>query len=506
MADSSFNIDSKLISGDDLTISEPEADSSRIILDERDCDARTVDMNAFTEGNSEVSSLEHLKTLGITGRYVIHEVIGRGGVGIIHRGRDIQLQRDVAIKVLRRDFLSRPEILLRFMNEARITSRLQHPGVIPVHEFGVTADHCPYFIMRLMAGQTLDTILKRRTSPADDLPYLLTIFCQVSQAIAYAHSQRVIHRDIKTSNIMVGNFGVVKVLDWGLAKFLGDSESSDDEGSEADRLQPGDNGDDALESEIRSLTECTMQGSVFGTPAYMPPEQARGEIDRIDERSDVFGLGGILCFILTGSPPYTGSCCKEIFEKAASADLADAFERLENCSAPADLLNLAKRCLDPDPGRRHENAAQVVADITAHLQSEQRRAERDLVRFFDLSLDMFCIAGTNGYFRRVNANFTELLGYSAEELTSRPFADFVHPDDRPTTAEVLSRISGGEPCIQFKNRYRHADGHYLWLEWNARVVLEERAIYAVARDVTERVERENGQRLSDTPCNHDALA
>ncbi len=504
MADSSFSIDSDGISGDDLTVAEPEADSSKILLDEHDCDARTIDMNAFIEGKSQDSSLENLKTLGISGRYVIHEVIGRGGVGIIHRGRDIQLQRDVAIKVLRREFVSKPEILLRFMNEARITSRLQHPGVIPVHEFGVTGDHCPYFIMRLMCGQTLDTILKRRTSAEDDLPSLLTIFCQVSQAIAYAHSQRVIHRDIKTSNIMVGNFGVVKVLDWGLAKSLGESKSTDLDFSEADRLRTGDDADDAIESEIRSLAECTMQGTVFGTPAYMPPEQARGEIDRIDERSDVFGLGGILCFILTGSPPYTGAHWREIFEKAASADLAHAFERLENCSAPADLLNLAKRCLDPNPEGRHESGAQVVAAITAHLQSEQRRAERDLVRFFNLSLDMFCIAGTNGYFRRVNANFTQLLGYSAEELTSRPFADFVHPDDRQTTAEVLSRISGGEPCIQFKNRYRHAEGHYLWLEWNARVVLEERAIYAVARDVTERVARETGQRLSDTPSHHDA--
>jgi PAS domain S-box-containing protein len=128
-----------------------------------------------------------------------------------------------------------------------------------------------------------------------------------------------------------------------------------------------------------------------------------------------------------------------------------------------------------------------VNELTAYLESGQRRAEQELVRFFDLSLDLFGIAGLNGYFRRLNENFPRLLGYSADELKSRQFMDFVHPDDRETTSTEIGRLARGELTIQFLNRYRHADGHYVWLEWNARSVAEEAVIYAVARDVSERV-------------------
>ena len=128
-----------------------------------------------------------------------------------------------------------------------------------------------------------------------------------------------------------------------------------------------------------------------------------------------------------------------------------------------------------------------MAELTDYLESGQRRAEQELVRFFDLSLDLFGIAGFNGYFRRINENFPRLLGYSADELKSRQFMDFVHPDDREKTIAEIGRLARGEQAIQFLNRYRHADGHFIWLEWNARSAAEEAAIYAVARDVTERV-------------------
>ncbi len=436
------------------------------------------------------------------GRYLIGAEIGRGGVGVVHAGWDVQLQREVAIKILSEDHRDKPEIMQRFVEEARITSRLQHPGIVAIHELGLLPDNRPFFVMRIVRGETLDQILKRRDESSKDIPRLLGIFLQVCQAIAYAHSLGVIHRDLKPANIMVSPFGVVKVMDWGLAKALDEPELPDAiaaaravaELGAADAVADAGPGEHGLHR--------TQVGTVFGTPAYLPPEQARGEIGRIDKRADVFGLGSILCEILTGSPPYTGSSGREIYRQAARADSVPLFSRLNDCQVPIDLITLAKWCLSSDRDDRPRDAADVVEVLTSYLQSNQRRAEQDLVRFFDLSLDLFCIASTDGYFLVVNENFPRVLGYTAAELTSHPYTEFVHPDDRERTQAESSRISMGAPCVQFLNRYRHADGHYLWLEWNAQAIPEERAIYAVARDVTERVEQAEAHRRTERERRH----
>ena len=410
--------------------------------------------------------------------------IGRGGVGVVYEGWDVQLQRQVAVKVLRPEHLEKPEILRRFLEEARITSRLQHPGVVPIHELGNSPDERPCFVMRMVRGQTLNKILARREDTFTDLPGLLAVFLQVCQTVAYAHSQGVIHRDLKPENVMVGSFGVVKVMDWGLAKVLGETDPADAvTAARAAAELAGTSGETSDDLNLPG----TPVGTVFGTPAYLPPEQARGEIGRIDKRADVFGLGAILCEILTGKPPYTGADGHEVYHKAATAAIAEAVARVNNCTAALDLLSLTRWCLSPEPGNRPADASGVVEVIVSHLQANERRAELDLVRFFDLSMDLFCIATTDGYFVRVNENFPRVLGYTAGELTSRPFVEFVHPDDRDRTGREIVRLAGGAPCMQFTNRYRHADGHYLWLEWNAQTVPEERAVYAVARDVTQRV-------------------
>ncbi len=416
------------------------------------------------------------------GRYAVRDEIGRGGMGAVHAGWDRQLQREIAVKVLLREHVGRPEVVRRFLDEARITSRLSHPGVVAVHELGWSPDGRPYFVMKLVRGQTLAQLLNGRGDAAGDLPQFLAIFLQVCQAVAYAHSQGVIHRDLKPANIMVGAFGAVKVMDWGLAKVLGEGG-------------PDVGGDDPAATPAGVIHPAvTMAGTVFGTPAYLAPEQARGETDRIDRRADVFGLGSILCEILTGQPPYAGADGRETYRRAAAAETAAAVARLDACRAPLDPVVLAKWCLSADPRDRPPDASGVVEVMTAHFQGDRRRAERDLVQFFDLSLDLFCIAGADGYFRRVNGNFQRLLGYTDEEMTSRPFLDFVHPDDRGKTDGQTEQLAVGEPCVQFVNRYRHADGHYLWFEWSAQAVPEERATYAVARDVTDRVTLEEAHR------------
>ncbi|MDB5306716.1 MAG: Serine/threonine protein kinase [Gemmataceae bacterium] len=431
------------------------------------------------------------------GRYLVGGEIGRGGMGVVLEGWDAQLERAIAIKVLLEEHKGKPEVVRRFLEEARITSRLQHPGIVAIHELGTSPDGRPFFVMRLVRGQTLEQILGRREDASTDLPRLLNIFLQICQALAYAHSQGVIHRDLKPANVMVGGFGVVKVMDWGLAKVLGEPDlpgavaaarAAAELSTRLGRHRPAP-ADPALPG--------TMVGTVFGTPAYLPPEQARGEIDRVDKRADVFGLGSILCEILTGRPPYTGVDGREVYEKAAGADIADAVARLNACPAPLDLITLAKWCLSPAHFDRPADAGDLVEVMTAHLHTNQRRAEQDLIRFFDLSMDLFCIASPDGYFIRVNENFPRVLGYTADDLTSHPFIAFVHPDDREKTEAELARIVSGEPCLQFLNRYRHARGHYLWLEWSAQTIPEERAVYAVARDVTERVEQAEAHRRAE---------
>jgi serine/threonine-protein kinase len=226
---------------------------------------------------------------------------------------------------------------------------------------------------------------------------------------------------------------------------------------------------------------------MMGTPAYMAPEQAHGEVNGLDERTDVFGLGGILCEILTGKPPYPGPDKEAVLSKARRADLADAFRRLDACGADGDLVALAKGCLAADPNDRPGDAGKVADAVTGHLEAVLRRAERDLVRFFELSLDLFCIAGLDGYFRRVNSNFSRVLGYSEKELVSRPFLEFVHPEDQERTLGEMAKLREGLPVIRFCNRYRDVRGEYRWFEWTAKAIPEEGVIFAVARDVTERV-------------------
>jgi serine/threonine-protein kinase len=154
------------------------------------------------------------------GRYEVGEEIARGGMGTVLVARDPTLQRDLAVKVLKAELHDRPDLVRRFVEEAQITAQLPHPGIVPIHELGQDDNGLPFLAMKLVRGQTLEQLLAQRRSPGDDLPHLLDIFEQVCQAVAFAHARRVIHRELKPANVMVGRFGEVQVMDWGLAKPL----------------------------------------------------------------------------------------------------------------------------------------------------------------------------------------------------------------------------------------------------------------------------------------------
>jgi serine/threonine-protein kinase len=307
-------------------------------------------------------------------RYQLSGEIARGGMGVVLRGRDVDLGRDLAVKVLLEKYADRPEVARRFIEEAQIGGQLQHPGVVPVYDIGRFGDR-PFFTMKLVKGQTLQALLSERTDPAAERPRFLAIALQVAQTLAYAHAKGVIHRDLKPANVMVGAFGEVQVMDWGLAKVLAEGGVADEQRASRQQQEPVD------VTTIRTARSSssagggldTEAGSLLGTPAYMPPEQANGDVALLDRRADVFGLGAILCEILTGKPPYVGRSAEEVRRKAANGDLADAFARLDGCGADMELITLTQACLSPEAVDRPKDAQALAEGLTAYLDGVQQR-------------------------------------------------------------------------------------------------------------------------------------
>jgi tetratricopeptide (TPR) repeat protein len=308
------------------------------------------------------------------GRYRISGEIATGGVGSVFRAHDVDLGRDVAFKVLRDRHAGNADMIRRFLEEAQIGGQLQHPGIVSVHEMGLLAAERPYFTMKLVKGRTLASLLRERKDPAEERQRFLGIFEQICQPIAYAHARGVIHRDLKPSNVMVGAFGEVQVMDWGLAKILARGGAEDDRRATKT----------PQETVIRTLRSgegsSSLAGSVLGTPAYMPPEQARGDVDDLDECSDVFGLGAILCEVLTGDPPYRGESVEEVHRQARKGDLADAHARIEASGADEEIVGLARRCLAFEPGGRPRNGGAVAREVREYINSLDARAREERAR------------------------------------------------------------------------------------------------------------------------------
>ena len=329
----------------------------------------------------------------LPGRYEPAERVGRGGIGEVWRVRDRNLERDLAVKLLRRDRRN-PEHASRLAREALLTGRLQHPGVPPVVERGTLEDGGPFFVMKLVAGRTLRDLLKARKSPGDDLGRVLTVVRQTCDAVGYAHSLGVIHRDLKPANVMVGEHGEVQVLDWGMARLLAGSAGRLARKRAEEETFVGLAPDAAGEPEAPAdpeatkatgtalasadpLATMTRAGFGMGTPAYMPPEQARGDLDAVDARSDVFGLGGILLVALTGEAPFADDDAMSSFRRASNGDLAEARAALTRCGADGELRALCGRCLAPDPADRPADGAAVAEALRAYEDEVRQRLERE---------------------------------------------------------------------------------------------------------------------------------
>ncbi|MCZ7685204.1 MAG: serine/threonine protein kinase [Sandaracinaceae bacterium] len=308
------------------------------------------------------------------GRYTRAEELGRGGMGRVVLAVDRHLGREVAMKELlahagAADSAMSVGAAVRFLREARITGQLEHPSIVPVHELGQREDGTIYYTMKRIRGRSLAHALREGDALSDRLT-LIGHFRAACDAVAYAHSRGVVHRDLKPDNVMVGEFGETLVVDWGLAKVRGEAEPG-----EIDRRVRVALGEDAGN---------TVDGHALGTPAYMSPEQARGEIESIDERSDVWGLGAMLYEILTGRPPYVAESVLAVVNKV----LEERPPRVrEVCpEAPAELAAIAERALSRDPGSRYPGAKELAAEIAAWQDGRTVRAYEysalELVRRF----------------------------------------------------------------------------------------------------------------------------
>lgn len=421
-------------------------------------------------------------------RYELVAFHAQGGMGRVSVYHDRQMRRRVAIKELHPDRLASSEILDRFLLEAQITGRLEHPGIVPVYELvrPETGD-APFYTMRFVNGRTLTEATgayheKRRSGAAVavELLTLLNAFVSVCQTIAYAHSQSVIHRDLKGGNVVLGDFGEVIVLDWGLARLI---NSGDDPG-----VSPG-----SLEPEFH---EHTLQGVIKGTPAYLSPEAAAGRIDLIGPRTDVYGLGAILYEILAGRAPFRGATVREVLAQVEAADPVPPGEIVPD--VPAGLETICLRALAKNPADRPATAGELAGQVQQWLaeSADRNRARLERERFFNLSLDLLCTIGADGQFQQLNPAWETTLGWTRDELMARPFGDLIHPDERDATLAEVSAIAGGTIRPAFENRFRHRDGAHRWVSWTASLIPGEQLVYAVGRDVTGRKNAEVALRRS----------
>ncbi|GJM14298.1 MAG: hypothetical protein DHS20C12_27010 [Pseudohongiella sp.] len=294
-------------------------------------------------------------------KYHVRSKIAEGGMGSIHKVFDKNLNRSSVLKIILPKIQEDPALFRQFIKEAQITARLEHPNIIPVHDIGIIDGDRLHFAMKEVHGDTLATILRHIKEGSEEYSNrfsyysLLIVYRKICDAVAFAHSLGILHRDIKPDNIMVGGYGEVLLMDWGIAKLIGDEE-----------MELPENFGAAFTT--ISNSEETLSGVVKGSPAFMSPEQAKGLGAEIDERSDVFLLGSTLYNIATLHAPYTGSDIEETIRNAQQGNLISSALRAPDRNIPRDLIRIIEKAMALNPAERYETVELLIRDIDALLE------------------------------------------------------------------------------------------------------------------------------------------
>ncbi|MEX2607740.1 MAG: serine/threonine-protein kinase [Kiritimatiellia bacterium] len=296
-------------------------------------------------------------------RFTEREPFKEGGGGVLYRVKDKFLGREVILKLLKPEHRDSPDVARRFLREARVTALIQHPATVPIYEMGRDQDGNPYFTMKEIRGDSLSSILKgisardRSVERFRSREVLIDLLIQVGQALAYAHACGVVHRDIKPGNIMVGAFGEVMVMDWGVAKIMDGEEEVQVEYKEPPSLP--DAGD----------IDITQHGKVYGTPRYMAPEQARGQ-KNIDERVDIFSLGAVLYECLIHRPLVFGANREELLAKICEEPFVSPAKKEPYRMVPPELDTIVMTALAKDPANRYQKMSTFVEDLQKFRRGE----------------------------------------------------------------------------------------------------------------------------------------
>jgi PAS domain S-box-containing protein len=444
---------------------------------------------------------------GAETRYASLSLHGTGGIGQVWRARDCHLEREVALKELRPESAGDARHVARFVREARLTGKLEHPGIVPVYElaFRPTSNQ-PFYTMRLVRGRTLSDAIKayhaqRAEGRAEPLDFvgLLTAFVAVCNTIAYAHSRGVLHRDLKGDNVILGDFGEVIVLDWGLAKLMGQPDVDE---AQPLRIDPGDAQDAGL----------TVQGDIVGTPAYMAPEQAEGRLDLIDQRTDIFGLGAIFYEVLTGRPPFVGANTLEVLLQAGQGNPPPP--RGIRPDVPPALEAVCLKALAKEPGERYASASDLAQEVQRWQDVQRRQAEDALRRQTEILHSILngmsegvIVADADGKLLLINPAAERMIGRPSEATlnAARRTSEFYRPDTvTPLDVQELpsARAIRGEEVddAEMFIRPQHTE-QGIWISANARPLRDPsgsvRGAVVAFRDVTARKQAEQALRESE---------
>jgi serine/threonine protein kinase len=313
-------------------------------------------------------------------KYEVGNVIAQGGMGAVLNAREVTIERDVAMKIMLKG--EAPDDVVRFIAEAKITGQLEHPNIVPVHELGVDDKEQVFYTMKYVRGTTLrhvlDDLFHREPDVLKKYPLaqLLTVFQKVCDAVAFAHSKGVIHRDLKPENFMLGDYGEVLVMDWGVAKVL-DPKAN---------LAANDDGHSIIRTGVREELHAAEKerGDVLGTPQYMAPEQAYGQHDALDVRTDVYALGAILHHLLTLRPPIEGDNPRAIMSKVAAGEFEPArtatlgnqrLPHLPHGRVPEPLSAVAQKAMANNAADRYQTVRAFQTDIQAYQAGFATTAE-----------------------------------------------------------------------------------------------------------------------------------